>query len=385
MTEPTETAFTQLKQLIEQADSMATLEYLADVYLKSKSYAELFEIRKLQIRNEMELPLDFEQGVQQLDADQQRKMEDQLLAACQEIGQLLVAEGDLSQGWIYLQPLIDREFVQRTVESIDLRDDNIDQVIEIALYQWAAPKFGYRLLLQHQGTCNGITFFDTQANYQAPEIRTQLAETLINHIYEELLQNVSSAIQERESDAPEAALIKLINNHPWVFADCGHHMDVTHLVSAARIARYCESKVHLQQALELCSYGCQLDSQLQYESEPPFEQTYADHTIFFEGLLQTELSAAVKHFQSKIEHFRGSEHEHSARAILIELLARTNQSSAAIDACIQSEQLATETDISQLVSLARSPADYSKLMDHFESKNSLLGFAISGLYKSMKR
>lgn len=384
MSQPIETAFLHLKQLLDQSNSEATLEYLASYFLQSKQYSELFEIRKIQIRERIGLPLDFQQDVQQLTADQQRKMEDELLAACQEIGSLLIDEGDIAQGWLYLQPLMDRDFVQQAIESIDVNDENVDQVIEIALYQWAAPEFGYRLVLEQQGTCNGITFFDTQANYQTPDIRAKLSEVLINHIYQEVRNNILATTKEATTDDGNATLENLIKKHPEIFANCGHHLDVTHLASAARIARFCQSKTQLQQALELCTYGSKLDVQLQYESEPPFEKTYSDHIAFFRGLLDIDTVSAVEHFQNKWKHLQGTEHEPEACSILIDLLVRTNQNSLAIDAFIQSNPNSEQEDVSRLISLASSSSDYRKLMDHFESRTSLLGFAISGLYEKLK-
>ena len=117
----------------------------------------------MRVRRQLGLSVLYQETPDELDGDQQRQLEDGLLAACREVGTLLVKSGELQQGWMYLQPVGDRTLNEKLIRSIPITDDNIDALIETSVSQGAAPEYGYELLLKHYGTCNGITTFDTQA------------------------------------------------------------------------------------------------------------------------------------------------------------------------------------------------------------------------------
>ena len=381
--------FELVKRLLDQEKTPELLQYLAEHFISEKQYSELFEIRKFQIRNQLGLPLNLENQLHALRTEQQRDMEDRLLDACKEVGSLCFASGDISRGWMFLQPLIDRESVKQIIESVSVNDKNLDELIEVALYQWGAPEFGYRLLLENQGTCNGITFFDTQIAYQDSETRKNLTEILIDHLYHELISNINAVVAERNpGESENQSLIGLIDQHSWIFENCGHHIDVTHLASAVRIARFAETHASLNQAIELCTYGKKLDPQLQYESEPPFENLYSDHAHFFQAILGVDTETAIAHFKSKAQRWAGTEFEHDVRAVLIELFVRTDQSALALEICLHADsdgrfqEEDIESDFTSLISIAKTKVDFDRLMSHFEKSNSLIGFAIAGIHQA---
>lgn len=375
----TRSVFSKIREQLSNADCEAVLSFLAAHFRQQKQYSELFEVLKCKIRMNLGLPLNNDVDAESLSEADQRELEHNLLSACKEVGTLLVNDGQIAQGWMYLQPVADRQLTKQLFESVSVDDSNLDEMIDVALYQWAAPQIGYKLMLENQGTCNGITFFDTHAAYQNDKLKAELSEILIEHVYLELVANVDACISNQESAfQPEGSLANSIENRAWLFNDCGHHLDVTHLASIVRIARNCESRKNFQMAAEMCSYGMQIDPQLVYESEPPFENLYSDHLLYFAGLLENNFAESENHFVAKCDQLLNTEYEEVAVTVLSELYLRTGRSDAAIKLLCQREL--SNTDIS-LLSLGNSKADFEQLMQHFESNRNLLGFAMSGIRK----
>ena len=123
---------------------------------------------------------------------------------------------------------------------------------------------------------------------------------LVHHIYDELCENVLRHIAENETAAPtDGTLADWIATRDWLFSSGGHHMDVTHLASAVRIGRFSANPESFQRCHELCQYGAKLADDFQFESPPPFENTYLDHRIFFEVLLGINIEDGVQHFRNK--------------------------------------------------------------------------------------
>ena len=138
-------------------------------------------------------------------------------------------------------------------------------------------------------------------------------------------------------------------------------------------------------ALVLCEYGERLDPQLHYPGEPPFEKTYADHLWFFKALNGADIDKATEHFRAKHDGYEEEMFQTNSQMALIEMLARTNQSKAAIESAIQlhTKQSAQgdgeSVSIQTLIALATSESDVETLMNYFKSNNDLLGFSLAAL------
>ena len=368
-------AFRQFENNLNAEGDIAAFEFLADHYRDTGKYPELFEVLKAKIRLTLGLPLLSTDNLDQLDESVQIKLEDQLLEACGETGFALLNDGQIAQAWNYLQPLPDRKRVTHAFEAIEVNDENSAEFLEIALYAGAAPVVGYRLLLQQQGTCNGITFYDTQAAYLSEANQQKLAAVLVTHIYDELCDRLASDITEKENAAPvQSSLADLIDQRAWLFEDCGHHLDVTHLASVVRIARRCES-TQLHKALELSMYGMKLDSQLHYPSEAPFSDCYLDHYWYFCGRTGLKHDQAVEHFRSKLK--ATPDEKTVTLPIVIELLHHGGQSSAAIQEMLNPNENEWTPQISELIGLAKTEADFNAIAAHYIQQNDLLGYSMA--------
>jgi hypothetical protein len=376
----TVTPFDELQQIARESGVEKSLDFLEHQFRRDKEYFKLFEVLKMRCRQRMGLPLTYSQQPDELNEAQQRQLEDGLLDACREVGTLFFKAGKLQEGWMYLQPVGDKVLADKLIRSLEPDEDNLDTLIEIAVSQGAAPVFGFGMLLQHYGTCNGITTFDTQAGRFDSEIRRQLASELLRHIYNELMENVGFAIEQNGGNVdPGASLGELIKTHPDLTANGAHHIDTTHLASVMRIARLVKEPGDIQLASDLADYGSQLDKDFQYPGSPPFEDTYRDHQFFYRGLLGQDVDAAVKHFEDKASTIDVDQYGPVAEETLVDFLVRVGRIDQALEVVTQKligkhEPMGIAPNVFEI---AKTPNQLTQLMEYYQSENDLLGYAVS--------
>jgi len=96
-----------------------------------------------------------------------------------------------------------------------------------------------------------------------------------------------------------------LNRHTWIVTETGHHVDATHLSSVVRLSRTVSLPQHWAMARDLVLYGLRLPEEFQYPGEVPFESTFADHLVWFKGLLgesETDVQDAIEFFNTKSEN-----------------------------------------------------------------------------------
>ncbi len=235
---------------------------------------------------------------------------------------------------MYLRPTGETARVAAALEQIEVDDDNADELIELALSERIAPVYGYRLVLEHHGTCNAITIYDSEFPRCSMADQRAAAELLIEHLHRELYNNLRAEIQRREGQLPTATTItELLPEREWLFTDNNYHIDTTHLNSAVRIGRVAETPRALQQLVELCDYGQQLAKQFQFESDAPFENTYPSSRMFYAAQLNQEPDAAVKFFKERAEQADPLVIGTGPAEIYIVLLQRLKRWPAALNEC----------------------------------------------------
>ncbi len=374
--------FDQLTSRVDHDDVGGAFEWLVEHFRQEKKYTDLFEARKMLARHRLGLPLLYSDAADSVDESQQLQLETELLDACREVGTGLVETGDLQTAWMYLQPLADREYLRKLFEAVPVDEENIDALIEICLGQGVAPEHGYRLVMEHHGTCNSITLFDTQISAMAPEVRSRLAEMLVDHVYGELTENVRRHIAQHETSAPETArLPELIEGRPWLFEGGGHHLDVTHLASAVRIGRHARSERSLRRALELCQYGLQLSEDFQFPGHPPFEDTFRDHLRYYQVLLGIDVEQGLEHFRQKAAAVDMYQSGTAPMETLIYLLAQADRRDEAIRLSIEhlSDQTYLQGIAPRVFEIATEPSQNRLLKEHYRQKGDVLGYAVSCL------
>jgi hypothetical protein len=302
---------------------------------------------------------------------------------------------------MYLQPVGDKSLNEQLARSIEPDEENVDALIDVTITQGAAPVFGYGLLLEHHGTCNGITTFDTQAMRFDRETQKLMARELLHHIYHELTENIRYAItQSRDqgiepgvqeeatnTDMPESMrLSELLAAHPDLTEAGAHHIDTTHLASIMRIARLVDDPEDLQTANEVAIYGRRLHEDFQYPGSPPFEDTYVDHQYFFGALLGNDVDTAIAHFENKIQTLNADQVGPVAEETFVDLLVRLGRNDQALS--VVTERLLGQHESLGIApppfEIANTPERLNRLRAFYESEGDLLGFAVSVLTSGKK-
>ena len=380
----TSTPFDELLRISETAGVEKSLDFLEHHFRKDKDYFKLFEVMKMRCRHKLSLPLIYSQQPDDLTEPQQRELEDGLLSACREVGTLFFKSSMMQEGWMYLQPVGDKQLNEKLIRSIEPNDDNIDTLIEIAVSQGAAPAYGYGLLLDNYGTCNGITTFDSQAARFDADTQRQMASCLVHHIHDELLENIRSWIKESQQGSdlkPDLTLGEVIEAYPGLTADGAHHIDTTHLSSAMRIARVLEEPSEISIARQLASYGSKLAEDFQYPSAAPFEDTYLDHGLYFSALLGDQVDQAVEHFKSKTQTVDAQQYGPVADETLVDLLVRVGRTDEALSVATE-KLMGNESAMGIAPSafdIATNSDQLQRLRDVYRSQDDLLGFAVAVL------
>ena len=137
--------FDQVIQIATDEGRSQAIAFLVDRFRSEKNFFELFEMLKIQIRHDLGLPIMHGEQHEKLDEKKNRLLEDRLLEACREVGSALVRQGRLQDGWMYLQPIGDRQYLRQLFESVKINEENTDLLIDICLGQGIAARIGLRL------------------------------------------------------------------------------------------------------------------------------------------------------------------------------------------------------------------------------------------------
>jgi hypothetical protein len=210
--------------------------------------------------------------------------------------------------------------------------ENVDDLITVALYERAHPVKGLELMLQSRGTCNTISAFDQAVPQISAEERIRGAELLVRHLYGELLQSVCRDIERRgEAKFTGKTLREAMAGRDWLFDDGNYHVDVSHLGSVVRFARFLTPESpELQTVLQLTEYGMRLSPQFQFPGDPPFDAYYPAHLHFFRILADDQRDAAVAYFHERLQTTADAEDRRLIAYVLVDLLVRIGAKNEAV-------------------------------------------------------
>lgn len=370
--------FDGLEQTIQSGGVASALDELVKQLVSRKSYRELFEARKMQVRHRLGLPPLYGDAPEQLDPSVRDKLEDGLIAACREVGMLLLEAGAVREGWMYMRPVGEKETVATILRKIEVTDENIDELIEVALSEGVDTALGYQLMLDHYGTCNSITTFDTELSHRGKGEQQTAARLLLRHLRDGLCHSLKSDIARQEGSEPsETTVAELIDDRDWLFLDNAYHIDTTHLASTVRFSRILDDEDSLRIALDLIEYGKRLSSPFQYQGDEPFADIYAAYGLYFQALLGHDVDEAVTYFREKAESLEINEHGTAAVEVYVDLLARLKRPQVALDEFLRliPDESQTLGIAPTLLELARQAENYQPLLSHCRQRDDLLGFA----------
>jgi hypothetical protein len=362
------------------------LQQVVQHYRDANLPIELFEARKMVVRDQLDLPLLGGENEPTRAEEVERQLELGLLDACREAGEMLIRSGRVFEGWTYLRPTGDNELIKRLIAEVEIDDENYDEMQRVLLHEGVDVGRGFQAVLDHQGTCNSITLFDQAIAQRSKPDRQAAGERLLDHFYDELTALVRADITDRDSAPADAeTLYDMISSRPWVLKDGGYHLDTTHLSSTVRIASALTDPKQLRKAWELTQYGRQLHHQFQYPGEEPFVDFYPAYAAYYSILLGENIDAGLKLFERKAKNVDASEYGTGAIETYVDLLDRVGRHVEAIEFAIANvpQDVPAQTIVALLIEIAGradqagDTTGYERIMDFCADKQDALGFAVA--------
>tara|TARA_R110002049_G_scaffold27321_2_gene94140 strand:+ start:299542 stop:300723 length:1182 start_codon:yes stop_codon:yes gene_type:complete len=313
----------------------AMIDAMVDHFRAEEKPQELFEALKMQVRDKLGLPAIVVEQNEDRPEEIEQQLEHGLLQACREAGQMLINQGRVGEGWMYLRPTGDFDAARQFLADVEITDDNYDEMIQVLLHEGVDVARGYQAVLDHQGTCNSITLYEQALVQRSKADRKAAAACLLEHFYNELTTMVRGDIARREKPAgDDESLLDMIESRKWLLEDGGYHLDTTHLSATVKIATLLEEPEQIQKVWELCQYGRRLHHQFQYPGEEPFLDFYPAHLTFFSILRGENVDAGLKMFQRKAQTVDTVQHGTGAIETYVDLLTRVGRHVEAVQAAV---------------------------------------------------
>ncbi len=329
--------FAKIDEANRSRGPAAAVDELVRTFEAGHDWHRLFDALLLKKKLAMGLPTARPSSFDQVPEDRQQEFEEAYIEAARRVGRAFLDENNIPQAWMYLRTVREPQTVAQALEKIDANNglpENIDDLISVALYEKAHPVKGLELMLKSRGTCNTITAFDQAIAQISSDERLRGAELLVSHLYDELLSSVCRDIERRAAEnaptggAPDAAtqpqsLLEAMADRDWLFAEGNYHIDVSHLASVVRFARFLTPESpQLPKAIELCEYGRRLSRQFHYPSDPPFDDYYEAHRYFFRVLAGVDRAASLDYFRQRLSEATEADDRRLIAYVLVDLLVR---------------------------------------------------------------
>ncbi len=376
----TQAEFDRLEAEWKSGGAVAAVAELVNQLKEQQQYHELFEALKMKVRIELGLSPMPSGSTEELEEAQRDQLEDGLIAACRDVGLLLIEGGQLREGWMYLRPVGDKKLVKDALAKITVTDENRDEFVEVALHEGLDPQRGFAEVLGYYGTCNAITTFEGLVPHCEPADQQQITTQLVEHVHAELMATLKADIEQQQGTAPtESTLQELVADRDWLFGEHAYHIDTSHLAATVRFSRLLEDPEHLRLGEDLTQYGRRLDAQFQYEGDEPFVELYPHHGLYFSALLGEDVDAALEHFRDRAENVPVNEYGLVAIETYIGLLSRLGRHEEALNSALKlfGDAGYTNGQTISLLELSDKSGDFQPLIDHYRDRQDLLGFTVS--------
>lgn len=381
-----ENLFEELKARVEADGVPVALERLAEELRGAGRYHELFDALLMAARHREGLPVASARNLDTLEEPLRSRMEEVYLAACREVGGLWLERGRVREAWMYLRPLGENDAFAAALRGIEVTDENVEDVIGVALHEGVDLSYGFGLVLSHYGICNAITLFDGQMYHRPPAEKGKVAELLIAELHRELMASLKADVARRKGSAPEEATVAdLVADREWLFENDNYHVDTTHLASVVRFSLFVTGPESLRLAYDLTEYGRRLSSQYQFAAEAPFTNTYPDHALFLDAMLGRQIDEALAHFLAEAEKAQAERGTTAPAEVYIALLARLGRYGEAIDASMRflSPESQTAGFAPSVMEMALASGEYARLMRICRERGDLVGYAAGLIEETM--
>lgn len=371
-------SFEQLKSTLAQGGAAKVLEQAAVQLRQDKRYHELFEALKMQLRLRLGLPLQSSEGSDGLTEPQRKELEDGLIAACREVGSLLIKDGKVREGYMYLRPVGEPAEARALLADIAADEDNAEELIEVLLHEGVDVGRGFQLLIDQYGTCSSITQYEQSVARRPRHEQQPAARKLLQKVHSDLLSSVKHDIAKQEGATPAGdTLLELIRDREWLFHENAYHIDTTHLASTVRNARVLSDTADLKMALDLTEYGRRLSQQFQYQGDEPFADQYPSNALYFQALLGNNIDEAIAYFDQKAELLDPQYNGTAPLETLVDLLARVKRPAAAIAAGIKLKPKTVQPIglAPSLIELATQAKQFDAVLAYCQEQGDVLGYA----------
>lgn len=325
--------YDQIAAALSADGAEAALEQLANHLRREARYHELCDALLMRARLRLGLPVIMTQPLDDLRDPVRTRMENACIEIYREVGTLLLRAGRVREAWMYLRPVGERQDVAKELAQLTPTEENVDALMELAIHEGVAPRWGFELLLRERGVCNAITMYDGVMAHRPVRDRREVAALLVRHIYQELVRNVRGDIVRRKGETPEEeSLAELIRDRAWLFDDMNYHVDASHLAAVVRFALALVDPAELRLAVELTDYGQRLHPQYKYPGHPPFEDVYPSHGLFFRAQLGEQVEESLTYFRAQAEAADPSTEGTESSEVYVALFARLGRYNEALEA-----------------------------------------------------
>ncbi len=319
--------------------STQVLDAVERTLISQKDYHRLFDAKLIRVRNRLGLPITQPTSLKEIPTEHEVAFRDAYTNAAREIGQLFLADDQLADAWAYFRTIhetdIVREAIARKVAQMPSEPGpQLDELLNLALYEGAHVVEGLKLLLKTHGICNTVTAMGQLLAQMSPAERRQAAAVMVQTIYTDLQHNVRRDVERRQPTLkPGLSLGELVRGREFLFAEGAYHADVSHLHSIVSFARHLQNgDPELKLAIELCQYGGQLAEQLRYPGDVPFDDYYTANEHFLKAVAGVEVDESMEYFVSRLKQEPDEPDKRMIAFVLVDLGQRVNRVNMALDA-----------------------------------------------------
>lgn len=343
MSEP---IFDQLEQTFQAQGANAAVEQLCNQLLEEKDYENLFYARLMAKRYEMGISPNPTAPTDDIPEAHEASFEEAIREGCREVADLYLKEGRIVNAYPYYRMIGETERIAdalRTYEPED-EDEQLEELIQIALNEGVLPKKGFDWIIDRFGICSAITTLGSQQIPGGDEVRHYCIGRAVWNLYEELRERLINDIEQQEGNTPEEAnapahqlgvIRKLMQGRDFLFGEDCYHLDLSHLNNAVQMSMELPPGEDLEAARELCEYGARLSGGFQSSNNPPFEDEYKDFGIYLDALAGERQEEAIAHFRAKVEKSPVEEIGTGPAEVLTQLLLRLNRQKEAAEVACQ--------------------------------------------------
>lgn len=367
---------TSLRETIENGSATQAIDELILQQTTHHDAHGLLMARLLKHRFEMGLSLTRLTSFDDIPDHLKDEFEKRYIAELEQLGQELLERHEIAKAWQYFRVINKTTPVAQAIENVPAdgrQDDQIEEIIQLAVYDLVNPAHGLKLMLRSNGMCNTVTAFDQVYLQMTLAQRIKASAFLVEAMHDELAHAVRRHAEEKVAMLPaNMSLRQLITDHPWVFENSSYHTDLSHLSSVIRFAR-CLTNQSAQLSLidDLLAYGQQLDCDLMPHHDTPFEDFFIAHQHFFDVISAKDIEGGLNYFRQKTDSAEDEQDRSLAALVLIDLLSRLKRFEEAAPLVLQ---YLTDERIhgSAFVDFCRDAKQFGLLKQHAEKTNNPL-------------